>query len=101
VKTLRLTTLRHADEVIAAGSLEVPGVALSERELRIATELVNQLTAPFRPERFEDEHQKKLHQLIETKARGEKVVIIRPRRRKPTSPDRLVEALEASLKEVA
>jgi DNA end-binding protein Ku len=100
-KTLRLNTLRHADEVISVKSLELPDIALSEKELRIGSELINQLAAPFEPEKFENEHQKKLRQLIDRKARGEKIVILRPRRLKPTSSDKLLEALEASLKKVA
>ncbi len=100
-KLLRLTTLRHADEVVSARSLELPKIVLSEKELKIGTELINQLTAPFQPEKFADEHQKKLRHLIEKKARGEKIAVLRPTRRKPTSPDRLLEALEASLKKVA
>ena len=100
-KILRLKTLRHADEVIPVSSLELPDIALSEKELRIGGELINQLTAPFQPEKFENEHQKKLRQLIDQKARGEKIVLLRPRRLKPTSSDKLLEALEASLKKVA
>lgn len=98
---LRLTALRHADEVISVQSLELPDIALSEKELRIGGELINQLTAPFQPQKFENEHQKKLRQLIEQKARGEKIVLLRPRRLKPTSSDKLLQALEASLKKVA
>lgn len=100
-RTLRLSALRHADEVIPVSSLELPEIALSEKELRIGSELINQLTAPFEPEKFENGHQKKLRQLIDQKARGEKIVILRPRRLKATSSDKLLEALEASLKKVA
>jgi DNA end-binding protein Ku len=98
---LRLTTLRHADEVIPAGSLELENIALSERELKIGDELINQLTVPFQPRKFENEHQKKLQILIEKKARGEKIAVLRPRRLKPTASDKLLQALEASLKRVA
>jgi DNA end-binding protein Ku len=95
---LRLTTLRYADEVIAASSLELREIAVSEKEVRIGRDLIGQLTAPFEPQKFEDEHQKKLHELIAKKARGEKVAVLRPRVLKPTAPDKLLEALEASLK---
>ncbi|WP_306536216.1 Ku protein [Geobacter sp.] len=100
-KILRLNTLRHADEVIAAASLELKDIPLSEKELKIGIDLINQLAAPFEPQKFENEHQKKLQQLIEKKARGEKVAILRPKRLTPTAPDKLLEALEASLKKVA
>jgi len=39
--------------------------------------------------------------MIEKKARGEKIAILRPRRLKPTAPDRLLQVLQASLKNAA
>jgi DNA end-binding protein Ku len=100
-KTLRLNTLRYADEVISVKSLELQEIPLAEKELKIGSDLINQLTAPFQPQKFENEHQKKLQQLIDKKARGEKIAILRPRRLKPTSSDKLLQALEASLRKVA
>jgi len=100
-KILRLNTLRYADEVISVKFLELQNIPLSEKELKIGSDLINQLTAPFQPQKFENEHQKKLQQLIDKKARGEKIAILRPRRLKPTAPDNLLQALEASLKKVA
>ena len=100
-KALRLHTLRYADEVISVKSLELPDIALSEKELKIGSDLINQMTAPFQPQKFENEHQKKLQSLIDKKARGEKIAILRPKRLKPTSSDKLLQTLEASLKRVA
>ncbi|MBI5603864.1 MAG: Ku protein [Deltaproteobacteria bacterium] len=100
-KILRLNTLRYADEVISARSLDLQKFSLSEKELKIGVDLINQLTAPFQPQKFEDEHQIKLQNLIDKKARGEKIVLLRPRRLKPTVSDKLLEALEASLKKAA
>lgn len=100
-KILRLTTLRYADEVIAVQALELEEIPLSERELQIGSELIMQMAAPFQPQKFVNEHQLKLQQLIDKKARGEKVKLLRPRQLKPTTPDQLLEALEASLKKVA
>ena len=100
-KILRLSTLRYADEVVSVKSLELQKIPLSEKELKIGSDLINQLTAPFQPQKFENEHQKKLKHLIDKKARGEKIAILRPRRLKPTAPDKLLQALEASLKKVA
>jgi DNA end-binding protein Ku len=98
---LRLSALRYADEVIAVDALDLQEVPVSERELKIGRDLIQQMTAPFEPQRFVDEHQKKLRQLIEKKARGEKVALLRPRVQRATPPDKLLEALEASLKKVA
>jgi len=100
-KILRLNTLRYADEVISVQSLNLQKIPLSEKELKIGSDLIDQLTGPFQPQKFENEHEKKLRNLIEKKARGEKIAILRPRRLKPTAPDKLLRALEASLKKVA
>lgn len=98
---LRLNTLRYNDELIPAQSLALPRIPLSEKELRIAGDLIGQLSAPFQPEKFHNEHQQKLQQLIARKARGEKIAILRPRRLKPTPPGSLLRTLEASLRKVA
>lgn len=99
-RIMRLTTLRYADEVIPARSLDLPAIRLSDRELKAGADLVNQLAGTFQPEKFENGHQKKLQELIDRKASGEKISILRPKRRKPTAPDRLLETLEASLRKV-
>jgi DNA end-binding protein Ku len=100
-KVLRLNTLRYADEVVSVESLGLQNIPLSEKELKIGSELINQLTAPFELQKFENEHQKKLQEMIEKKARGEKIAVLAPRRLKPTESDQLLEVLEASLKKVA
>jgi DNA end-binding protein Ku len=100
-RVLRLHVLRYADEVISVKSLDLPDILLSEKELKIGSDLINQLAAPFQPQKFENEHQKKLQNLIDKKARGEKIAILRPKRLKPTSSDNLLQTLEASLKRVA
>lgn len=100
-RTLRLKTLRHADEMIPVAALDLPDIPLSEKELKIGEELIKQLSAPFQPQKFENKHQQKLRLLIDHKARGEKIVLLRPRRLKPTASDKLLQALEASLQKVA
>jgi DNA end-binding protein Ku len=100
-KILRLNTLRYADEVVPVKSLDLLEAPLSEKELKIGSELIDKLTAPFEPQKFENEHQKKLQDMIEKKARGEKIAVLTPRRLKPTESDELLEALEASLKKAA
>ncbi len=100
-KILRLNTLRHADEVVPAASLGLESVPLSEKELTIGSELIRQLSGAFEPSKFENEHQKKLREMIDKKARGEKVILLRPRSLKPTKSDELLRALETSLKKVA
>jgi len=100
-KVLRLNTLRYADEIIPASSLDLPHVSLSEKELQIGVDLIDHLTSSFEPQKYRNDHEIKLQQLIDKKARGEKIAILRPRRLKPTPSDKLMQALEASLKKVA
>jgi len=100
-KTLRLCTMRYADELVSVSSLGLQEIPVSEKELKIGSDLINQMTAAFEPRKFENEHQKKLRELIEKKARGEKIAILHPRLLQPTAPDQLLEALEASLKKAA
>jgi len=100
-KVLRLSTLRYADEVVPVESLGLQEALLSEKELKIAGDLINQLAASFEPRKFENEHQKKLQDMIEKKARGEKIAVLAPKRLKPTESDELLQVLEASLRKVA
>jgi DNA end-binding protein Ku len=100
-KLLRLNTLRYADEVVLASSLGLEDVPLSEKEIGIGCELIERMSASFEPGKFKNEHQKKLQEMIEKKARGENIVVLPPRRLKPTESDQLLQALEASLKKAA
>ncbi len=100
-KMLRLTTLRYADEVVSAASLGLQDAPLSEKELRIGSELIGQLAVDFDPMNVTSGHQAKLRELIEKKARGENIAVMRPRQLKPTEPDELLQVLEASLKKAA
>jgi DNA end-binding protein Ku len=100
-RILCVSVLRYADQVVPVKSLDLPSVRLSEKELAIGGELIEKLSAPFRPEKFVDEHERKLRALLAKKARGERVPILRPVHVKPTRSDKLVQALEASLKKAA
>jgi DNA end-binding protein Ku len=98
---LRLNTLRHADEVVPAATLGLQTAELSERELSIGSELIEKMTAPFEPAKFVNEHEKKLQEMIDRKARGEKIEILEPRKLEPTGSDDLLKVLEESLKKAA
>jgi DNA end-binding protein Ku len=100
-KILRLNTLRYADEVIPPKSLGLKEITLSEKELKVGSDLIDKLSAPFRPQKFSNEHQEKLQKLIDQKVRGEKIAILRPRHLKATAPNKLLQTLEASIKKVA
>jgi DNA end-binding protein Ku len=97
---LALETMLFSDEVIPPDSLdELAGdgeVATSDRELKMAKQLIDSLTSEFEPEKYRDEYRERVLELIERKAQGETVVIEAPAEEPAKVPD-LMAALEASI----
>jgi DNA end-binding protein Ku len=94
---LALSTMNRADEVVPASSLEVPVAAKpSERELHMAEQLVESLSAPFEPERYPDVHREKVLELVHRKAEGEVIEPPAPEEA-PARVVSLADALSASL----
>ena len=100
-KTLRLTVLRFAEDIVRAGSLGLAPPPLPDKELAIAGALIKKLTARWQPEKFRNEHQQKLRALINKKARGGKITAVRPQPRRTTEPNELLKKLLESLKAAA
>jgi DNA end-binding protein Ku len=95
---LLLVTLRHGDEVVPVGKLDMPaGDKPRDKELETARYLVQALAADFRPEQYHDQRRARLIELLERKARGESIRIEAPQQKPVTSDDRLLEQLQASL----
>ncbi|WP_158737404.1 Ku protein [Alteribacillus sp. YIM 98480] len=96
--TLLMETLHYPDEIRNAA--DVPNVPeaenVEEKELETAKLLIDQLTAAFKPEKYEDEYRQKLLNLIEAKENGEEVVESKEEPRKDNVTD-LMEALQASV----
>ena len=93
-----LETLYFHDEVIEPDELEgIPhDVEVSDRELKIARQLIESLATEFEPERYRDEYREKVLELIEKKAEGQEIVL-QPAAEEPTKVVDLMAALEASL----
>src|SRR5579872_906833 len=74
---LVLSTMLYADEVVDPADLEVPSTAEtqpSERELKMAEQLVESLSASFDPTKYHDDYREKVLALIDAKAEGEEIV---------------------------
>ncbi len=69
------------------------------QEIELAERLIENLAAPFRPEEFHDEYQKRVHELIEAKREGKPVKAVKPPAAAPVVD--LMEALQRSLATVA
>jgi DNA end-binding protein Ku len=96
---LCVETMRYADEIVDRSSLGIPGeeIEVNERELEMATQLVEALSGHFEPEKYHDEYREQLLGLIDQKAAGEEVVA-QPEPEAPAKVLDLMAALEASLK---
>lgn len=99
---LVMATMFYPDEIRSTQALEgiADRVALSDRELALAVQLVENLSEPFNPEQYDDEYRRALIALINDKVRGEEVT------RAPAPPPTervadLLAALEASLRATA
>ena len=96
---LAMETMLFADEVIPPDSLDeltVDGGKTSERELEMATQLIESLSADFEPDQYRDEYRDRVLDLIERKAAGETITIEAPEEEPRKVPD-LMAALEASI----
>jgi DNA end-binding protein Ku len=97
---MTLSTMLFGDEVNSPERLDeleaLGDVEANEREVAMARQLIDSLSAPFEPGRFRDEYREQVLQLIERKAAGEEVAI-QPAAERPTEVPDLMAALEASL----
>jgi DNA end-binding protein Ku len=99
-RALMMETMVFADEVISPEAIEdLPAeqdLKISDRELRMAQQLIDSLSSDFEPEKYRDEYREKVLELVERKASGEEIAV-QPEAPKPTQVPDLMAALEASL----
>ncbi len=96
---LVLETIFFPDEVRDAN--HVPGlpdnVELNQKELKMAIQLIEQLTAPFEPEKYQDDYREALMDVIQQKISGEEIKVAKKAPKKNVAD--LMEALQASIDE--
>lgn len=93
---LMLQTLNYADEFIKTEKIELPKKEkVDEGELKIAKNLISEMTEEFKPEEFKDIYEKKLKKLIDKKIKGEKIIFEAPK--KPETTENIMEALKKSV----
>jgi DNA end-binding protein Ku len=95
-KGLVLETLHFPDEIRSWPRGTVKAEKVREKERELAGMLVDSLTEPFDPARYEDEYQKRVQQLIEAKSKGKRAPKFKEKKIE-TVPN-IMEALERSLK---
>ena len=99
-EVLTLTTMLWGDEVLSPERLDelesVEDAEPSDRELKMAEQLIASLSDSFDPAKFKDEYRERVLDLIERKAAGEEIAV-QPQAEEPAAAPDLMAALEASL----
>ena len=102
-EVMTLTTMLWGDEVLSPDRLdeigEIEEAQATDRELKMAEQLIASLSAQFEPEKFHDEYREQVLELIERKAAGEEIAV-QPQAEEPAAVPDLMAALEASLASV-
>jgi DNA end-binding protein Ku len=99
-QVLVLETMHFGDEVRSPDDLDVPGkVKLTDRERKIAGQLIDSLTTDWDPMAYEDRYRERVADLVRQKAQGGEVVVAEEEERE--RPSDLMKALEASLDDIA
>jgi DNA end-binding protein Ku len=98
---LSMATMRFADEVVPSDRLEgLPEeeASATKKELAMAEQLIQSLSAPFEPDKYHDTYREAVLAMIERKAEGQEIVEQPEAETAPKTVD-LMAALEASLAE--
>jgi DNA end-binding protein Ku len=97
---LMLSTMLYGDEVNASERLDeleaLDDVEANAREVAMAGQLIESLSAPFEPAKYHDEYREQVLELIERKAAGEEIAV-QPAAEAPAAVPDLMAALEASV----
>jgi DNA end-binding protein Ku len=97
---LTMSTMIFHDEVVPRERLDeleaVDEADASEREVKMAQQLIESLSADFQPEKYKDEYRERVLELIERKAQGEEIAV-QPAAEEPAKVPDLMAALEASI----
>ncbi len=102
-EVMALSTMLFGDEVLSPDRLDeldaIGEAEATKRELTMAQQLIDSLSAEFDPAKFKDEYRERVLDLIERKAAGEDIAVQPEAEETEAAPD-LMAALEASLAEV-
>jgi DNA end-binding protein Ku len=95
---MMLEIMRFADELVDQSTLDFPsGSAVRPQELKMATQLVENLTEAFDPSQYQDEYKANLKKIINAKMKGKEIEYDEPTEPKATPVIDLMARLQASL----
>jgi DNA end-binding protein Ku len=107
-----LATVRLKDDVFVLETMHWPdeirepqfeeldkSVDVRDQEVKMARQLIQQLSSEFDPAEFEDEYRVRLEELVAQKVEGQEVTVTAAPEEEPTKVVDLMEALKASVAE--
>jgi DNA end-binding protein Ku len=95
-----LNLLRWGDEVKSLDGLDLPapgmkGASLSAAEMKMATQLVDDMTEKWNPDDFKDEFKHEIMKLVDKKVKaGKTETVIEPQEETPSSGDNVIDLTE-------
>jgi len=93
---LLCNTLNWPDEIRSTEELNLPAnVKISDKEVQMATSLIENLSDTFKPERYTDDYKAAFQQIVDQKMKGQKVTVSAAAQEAPVMD--LMAALRASV----
>lgn len=93
---LLCNTLNWPDEIRSTEELNLPAnVKISDKEVQMATSLIENLSDTFKPERYTDDYKAAFQQIVDQKMKGQKVTVSAAAQEAPVMD--LMAALKASV----
>ena len=97
-EALVLSTLRFADELVDADTLNLPTrTSARKKELEMATSLVESLASEWEPEKYTDDYRENLMRVIKAKMKGKKADLVSEEPPRDAKVVDLMERLRQSL----
>jgi DNA end-binding protein Ku len=97
MKGLILHTMLYSDEIRENENQISTTKEIRPKEVQLATQLIENLSEPFKPTEFHDDYVKKVEEMIEAKMKGRKLTVVKPAAR-PKVVD-LMDALQKSVQQ--
>lgn len=99
---LMLNRLRYTNEIRPSDDLDLPGKQeFAQKEVDMASKLIDEMTEKFDPATFKDDYIKELHKIIEAKAKNRKYLAKeKAEKPEPTEISQIIDQLEKSIKEI-
>jgi len=94
---LTLHTMFYTNEIRAADTGNATKTEIKEAERALAQQLIKNLAAPFKPDKYHDAYQERLQEMIEGKAKGREIAAVPHVQRAPVID--LMAALKKSLED--